>query len=211
MFRRHSLLWIALLSIAAPAASPATVVGKISNQKVVVTEETLAPGENASLSGNRPGLLVFFSGDAVELVVHGVSRRELVKRGDTLFLTVDEHSIKNVGSSKLSFVRTEFLTDGNPETWGMTGLAPNYKIILENQYARAYNIKIPAQHFEPQHTHHDRIVICLSGAQLEHILPSGEKQPSTLKSGDIAWRPGATHIGHNMGQTNLWVIAIEPK
>jgi hypothetical protein len=93
----------------------------------------------------------------------------------------------------------------------MTGLSPNYKMLLENRYARAYDIKIPAQTFEPQHTHRDRVVICLSGAELEHILPDGSKQPSTLKTGEIVWRLGATHIGHNMGHTDLWVIAIEPK
>lgn len=25
------------------------------------------------------------------------------------------------------------------------------------------------------------------------------------------WRLGATHTGHNLGHTNLWVIAVEPK
>jgi hypothetical protein len=54
-------------------------------------------------------------------------------------------------------------------------------------------------------------VVCLEGAELEHILPSGEHQPSSLKSGEIGWRPAATHIGHNMGHTDLWVLAIEPK
>jgi len=71
--------------------------------------------------------------------------------------------------------------------------------------------KIPAQTREPQHTHHDRVVVSLSGAELEHILPNGKIQPSTLKTGEVVWRLGGTHIGHNMGQTDLWVIAIEPK
>jgi hypothetical protein len=25
------------------------------------------------------------------------------------------------------------------------------------------------------------------------------------------WRPGQTHEGHNIGDTDLWAIAIEPK
>ena len=103
------------------------------------------------------------------------------------------------------------LSAGTPDTWGMTGLSPNYVMLLENQYARAYDIKIPAQTFEPQHTHHDRVVVSLSGAELEHILPDKTIQPSTLKTGEVVWRLGATHIGHNLGQTNLWVIAVEPK
>jgi hypothetical protein len=55
------------------------------------------------------------------------------------------------------------------------------------------------------------VVVSLSGAELEHILPDGTKQPSTLKTGEVVWRLGATHIGHNLGHTDLWVIAIEPK
>jgi hypothetical protein len=84
-------------------------------------------------------------------------------------------------------------------------------MLAENQYARAYDIRILPHTFEPQHTHHDRVVVCLSGAELEHILPDGTHQPSTLETGEIVWRLGATHVGHNLGTTDLWVIAVEPK
>lgn len=212
MFRRNSLLWIALSLIALPACVSATSVEKIRNEKVLVTEDTLASGETASFAGGRPGMLVFLTGNtAVIIPANGKPRKESVKRGDTLPQSADEKAIRNDGPSALSFVRIEFLTAGIDETWGMTGLSPNYKPILENQFARAYDIKIPAQTFEPQHTHHDRVVVCLAGAKLEHILPNGEKQPSTLKTGEVVWRLGATHIGHNMDRTDLWVIAIEPK
>jgi hypothetical protein len=212
MFRRDLLVWIALSLIAVPACLAATSVEKIRNEKVIVTEDTLAPGETASFEGNRPGMLVFLTGNTAEILPgHGKPCKESVKRGDTVFQSAEEKSIRNVASSALSFVRIEFLAAGINETWGMTGLSPNYKPLLENQYARAYDIKIPAQTFEPQHTHHDRVVVCLSGAKLEHILPNGEKQPSTLKTGEVVWRLGATHIGHNMGHSDLWVIAIEPK
>ena len=216
MQRTPPLVWIALSLIAVPAilTAPgyAASVERIRNQKAVVTEVTLAPGEALSLPDNRPSMLVYLTGGAAQFVTsNGKTRKESIKRGDTFYQPADEASIKNDSSSTLSFVRVAFLTAGNPETWGKAGLAPNYKVLLENQYGRAYDIKIPAQAFEPQHSHHDRVVICLSGAQLEHILPNGEKQPSTLKTGDIAWRHAATHIGHNMGHTNLWVIAVEPK
>jgi hypothetical protein len=32
-----------------------------------------------------------------------------------------------------------------------------------------------------------------------------------LKTGEIAWRRATTHVGHNLGKTDLWVIGIEPK
>lgn len=212
MICRNSLALIALALIILPASVNAGSAEKIRNQQVVVTEETLAPGETASLPDERPSMRVFLT-DGVEGITssNGIAHKTVVKRGTVFFKGGEKESIRNDGSSTLSFVRVEFLNKANPETWGMTGLAPNYKMLLENEYARAYDIKIPAQAFEPQHTHHGRVVICLAGAELEHILPNGEKQPSTLKTGEICWRLGATHIGHNMGHTDLWVIAIEPK
>ena len=203
MIGRIALALITLATIALPTSLAASGTEKVRNQQVVVTEETLAPGETASLSGDRPVMFVYLT--------DGTAAKTPVNRGDAVFYPARKKAIKNDGTSILRFVRIEFLNKPNPETWGMTGLAPNYKVLLENRYARVYNIKIPAQTFEPQHTHHDRVVVCLAGAELEHILPNGEKQPSTLKTGEIGWRPAATHIGHNMGHTDLWVIAIEPK
>jgi hypothetical protein len=212
MLNRAVLLCLAPLLTAAPAAMASSNQEKIRNDKVVVTEVSLPPGDAVSLTGKNASIVVFLdAGTAAFIAPDGSPRKEAVERGQTLALETPGESIRNSGSQTLSLVRVEFLTAGLEETWGMAGLSPHYTMILENQYARAYNIKIPAQAFEPQHTHHDRVVICLSGAELEHIQPDGTKQASTLKTGEIAWRLGATHIGHNMGHTDLWVIAIEPK
>jgi hypothetical protein len=42
-------------------------------------------------------------------------------------------------------------------------------------------------------------------------MPDGRREAATLKTGEIAWRRGVTHVGHNIGKTDLWAIAIEPK
>jgi hypothetical protein len=197
---------------AVPAAMATSSQEKIQNNKVVVTELSLSPGDGVSIPGKHAGMVVFLdAGTAAFVGALGSPRPQPVERGQILALDTPGETIRNSGSQTLNVVRVEFLTPGLQQTWSMAGLSPHYTMIVENRYARAYNIKIPAQSFEPQHTHHDRVVICLSGAELEHILPDGSKQPSTLKTGEIAWRLGATHIGHNMGHTDLWVIAIEPK
>jgi quercetin dioxygenase-like cupin family protein len=195
-----------------PAALAASSVERIRNDRVVVMEETLAPGEQDPLPEPMSSMVVYMSGGMVEVTLAGGNARtEEVKPGDTVFQEAQAGTLKNAGHAPLHFTRVEFLGAGSAETWGMTGLSPNYNILVENRYARAYDIKIPAGTFEPQHTHHDRVVVTLSGAELEHILPDGTKQPSTLKTGDVVWRLGATHVGHNLGHTDLWVIAIEPK
>ena len=211
--RRETICAALLLSVLVPAAFAATSVEKIRNDKVVVTEDTLGPGESEPLSPDRPSMLVYMNNGTAEITQGGAigEHNEAVKEGEVSFEHAGAGSIKNAGSSPLHFARIEFLTDGSSEAWGMTGLAPNYKMLLENRYARAYDIRIAAGEFEPQHTHHARVVVSLSGAKLEHILPDGTHQPSTLKSGEIVYRPAATHVGHNMGTTNLWVIAVEPK
>ena len=185
---------------------------KIRNEKVLVTEVTLAPGESEAAPAVHPSMLVYITAGTV---LHGTVRNERIPRpvdeGEVAFFDAGAQPVHNAGPMPLHFVRIDFLTDGRPETWGKAGLAPAYLMLAENQYARAYDIRILPHTFEPQHTHHDRVVVCLSGAELEHILPDGTHQPSTLETGEIVWRLGATHVGHNLGTTDLWVIAVEPK
>lgn len=212
MSRALRIVGAAICVFALPSLLAAGSVQKLKNEQVSVTEDTLPPGQAESLPATHPSMIVYLSGGSVTATGGKTGNsKTTVKRGDTVFEPAGTSSLKNSGSSNLQFVRTEFLTNGKEETWGMTGLPPNYKILVENQYGRAYDIRIAPHSYEQRHTHHARVVICFSGATLEHILPDGQKQPSTLKTGEIAWRPGATHVGHNMGSTPLWVIVIEPK
>jgi len=202
----------ALLFAAAAVPGFATTTEVFRNENVVVTEETLAPGEQETVAGEHASVVVFLSGDAVQgKYLDGRQRQDAVHRGEVLNEAAGKRIVTNTGHTPLKLVRTEFLTAGSDDTWGMTGLAPNYKLLFEDQHSRTYDIKIAAHAWEPQHTHHARVVICLSGAQLEHVLPDGSVQPSTLKTDEVAWRAGQTHKGHNLGDTDLWVIAIEPK
>lgn len=212
MHRPLSMAGTILAFAALHTSLSASSVQKLKNDKVSVTEVSLASGETESLPEAHPSMVVYLSGKSVEVASgHGTSSQGQISRGDVVIEPSGTKWLKNSGSSELKFARVEFLTPGKQETWGRTGLPPNYKLLVENRYARAYDIKIAPHTYEQRHTHHDRVVISLSGATLEHILSNGEKQPSTLKTGEIVWRPGATHVGHNMGSTPLWVIAIEPK
>jgi len=183
--------------IAAAAAAPdlpalraheKLLATRVRNDKVAVVDTVLHPGETAH--AEHPAIAVNPSD------------------GNVAFTST---AIRNTGTADQHLILTEFLTPGAHETWGATGLAPNYKVVLENDLARVYEIRIPAGTKEPQHTHHNRVVVCLSGAIIKHLMPDGREEESTLKTGEIVFRPGGTHIGQNLGQTDLWVIAIEPK
>ena len=200
----------AILVCLAIVASAAVQTEKLRNDKVAAFDCTLRPGE--TLIGKRPGVTVYFQGGSLEIAPEGGKAQKIaVKPGDTVFRPAQAGVVKNTGASEIHFARVDFLGSGGSETWGTTGLSPNYKLLFENSYTRVYDIRIPAGTREPQHTHKNRVVVCLSGAQLRHLMPDGREEPSTLQTGEIAWRLGATHIGQNLGATDLWVIAIEPK
>lgn len=195
-----------------PAAPALSETEALRNDKVTVTRSTTKPGGTKTMSGQYSSVTVYFSSGSLEIIpAAGKPRRVTVKRGDVVFQTAEARVVRNIGSSDVAFARIDFLGSGNPEMWGNAGLSPNYTMPLENQYTQAYDIRIPAGMREPQHSYKDRVVVCLSGAELSHLLPDGRDEPSTLKTGEIAWRRGGTHIGRNPGKTDLWVIAVEPK
>ena len=182
------------------------------NEKVLVSEFSLKPGETLRVDGRHSSLTVYFDSGSMEFLSRDGRREKLgIKRGDVAFAAAQAGDISNTGTAAMKFVRTEFLTEGDAATWGVAGLSPNYRLLIENRYTRAYEIRISAGSREPQHTHKARVVICLSGATLKHLMPDGREESSTLKTGEVVWREGGTHIGQNLGATDLWVIAVEPK
>ncbi|HEX4066257.1 MAG TPA: hypothetical protein VHZ09_09560 [Acidobacteriaceae bacterium] len=202
------LAFSALALVAAvPVSRAADTAPIIQNTQVRVTEDTLQPGQSKTLSDSRPSVIVCFEGDRVSIGL----KKDRLDRGEAVFLSAETRHIRNSGSRPLHFVRVAFLDAGSSEVWGMDGLPPSYKILLENRYTRVYNISIPAHSYGPRHTQHGRVVMVLSGAELQEILPDGQRQPSTLKTGEIVWHAASTHVGHNIGDTNLWVIIVEPK
>ena len=210
-------LGLALILFPAACALAGNQYEKIRNEKVLVVEQTLAPGETLSVSNGRAAVLVYLNAGLIESIPYsaGIPWTNTVQRGKVVFQpSVDDSSaktIKNAGSTTLHMVTTTYLGNGGSETWSTNGLAPNYQLLFENQYGRVYDIRMAAGKSEPLHSHHDRVVVCLSGAELMHEMPDGRKETATLKTGEIAWRLAATHVGHNLGKTDLWVIAIEPK
>jgi len=198
---RVTALLAAVLATAAAAETE-----KIRNAHALVFEDTLAPGESRSFGGELPAVTVYTTQGSIGIA----GAASTVRSGEVKFAAPGPVTLKNTGSGPLRFVRVEFPGKGSDETWGNTGI-PHYQLLLENRYARIYNIKVAAGATEPMHTHKDRVVICLSGATIVHTTPEGRSEPATLTTGQIDWRAGATHVGHNTGKTDLWVVAIEPK
>jgi hypothetical protein len=212
MYRVIMLAAVGVLCASAGGSLHASTTEDFKNEKVVVTEVKLAPGEQEAINGRHPSVVVYLAGYEARIkFADGKAKRESIVRGETLREPAEAGVLTNTGHEPLHLVRVEFLTDGSKEIWARSGFAPTSQMIFEDKLSRTYNIRVVAHAWEPLHSHHDRVVVCLEGARLEHILPDGTVQQSTLKTDEVSWRPAQTHKGHNLGDTNLWVVAIEPK
>ena len=207
-------LCVFTLAVGVIVAAPAAETEKLRNDRVAVYEGAMQPGATVTVDRNVASVTVYSQGGTVEVAIEGEKpTKTAVKRGDVVFRPAKRQVLRNAGSTEVRFVRVEFLGSGTPKAapWGAEGLSPNYRVLVENQYARVYNIAIPAGTDEPQHSHKDWVVVCLMGSQIMHLMPDGRREPSSLKTGETAWRRGGTHIGQNLGKTNFWAIAVEPK
>jgi hypothetical protein len=200
----------AWMMCAAPVV--AATVEDFRNEKVVVTEVKLAPGEDEAINGLHPSVVVYLAGYEAQIKFgDGEVKRESIVRGETLREPAEAGVLTNTGREALHLVRVEFLTAGSGEIWGRTGLSPGNQMIFEDEESRTYNIRLEAHGREPEHSHHARVAVCLSGAQIEHTLPDGSVHAANLKTDEVTWRPAETHKGQSLSDTNLWVVAIEPK
>jgi hypothetical protein len=212
MWQRTALIGLIVCFAADFGPAKALTMEDLKNDKVAVTEVTLAPGEHEAIDGHHASVVVYMEGHEARIqFADGKAKRESIVRGETLHEPAEAGVLINTGNVPLKLVRVEFLTAGNSEMWGRDGMAPTSQMIFEDKMSRTYNIRLAAHASEPEHTHHDRVVVCLEGAKLEHILPDGTVQASTLKTDEVTWRPGQTHKGRNLSDTNLWVVAVEPK
>jgi hypothetical protein len=193
-------------------ASACSHTERIRNDRVAVFEERLRPGQALPLRGDLPSVSVYFEGGELETQSPGgAPRKESVRRGAALFQPPGGRTVKNLGTSEIRWVRIDLVGSGSQESWDRRGLPPRYQLLFENQHVRAYDIRMVQGGSEPLHTHQDRVVVCLNGAELVHRMPDGRQESSSLKTGEIAWRRGSTHVGQNVGDSDLWAIAVEPK
>jgi hypothetical protein len=208
--RSSCLVIIAVLAVS--AVSFGREIEKVRNDKIIVWEDDLEAGEAVPASAGRPALMVYLSYGRLDVFSQGATPTKVdAKPGKLRFETTGFREIRNSDSSPLRLLRIEFPDRGSPERWGRSGLSSHYQVLFENDLVRVYDIFIPANSNEPQHTHKERVVACLSGAELTHLFPDGRTEISTLKTGEVVWRKGSTHIGQNHSANDFHAIAIEPK
>lgn len=85
------------------------------------------------------------------------------------------------------------------------------KVILENQFVRVFEIRVPPGVAEAMHSHGRGLTIALSDYDNETKTPDGRVNHGHSKFGDVRWAEPVTHEARNVGSTEQHVIRIELK
>jgi hypothetical protein len=88
----------------------------------------------------------------------------------------------------------------------------NYKLIIDNQFVRVVEARIPAATEEKPHRHLKGVSVCLTDYTLEsRILPDGPWVRNERKVGTTYWSDASLHQVRNVGATTSHTIRIELK
>jgi hypothetical protein len=88
----------------------------------------------------------------------------------------------------------------------------NYKLIIDNQFVRVLEARIPVGTEEKPHRHLKGVSVCLTEYTLEsRILPDGPWVRNERKAGTTYWSDAGLHQVRNVGPTTSHTIRIELK
>ncbi len=88
----------------------------------------------------------------------------------------------------------------------------NYKLILDNQFVRVIEARVPPGTVEPPHRHMRGVSVCMTEYTIEsRAVPNGEWVRSERKLGTVYWSDASLHQLRNVGETTSHTIRIELK
>ena len=94
----------------------------------------------------------------------------------------------------------------------MKVIPENYKLLIDNQFVRVLEARIPAGTEEKPHRHLKGVSVCLTEYTLEsRILPDGPWVRNARKVGTTYWSDASLHQVRNVGTTTSHTIRIELK
>jgi hypothetical protein len=88
----------------------------------------------------------------------------------------------------------------------------NYKLIIDNQFVRVIEARVPPGTVEPPHRHMRGVSVCMTEYTVEsRAVPDGEWVRSERKLGTVYWSDASLHQLRNVGKTTSHTIRIELK
>ncbi len=86
-----------------------------------------------------------------------------------------------------------------------------YKLILENDRVRVFDVRFtPGQRAE-MHGHPDHVIYVISDYTLNLMMPDGTSQEVPLKAGQAFWMKAGPHAAENIGKTEGHALVVELK
>ncbi len=90
-------------------------------------------------------------------------------------------------------------------------LIETQKLMMENQFVRVIDVRVPAGYAEPRHSHGRGVTIALTDYDNETRVEGAQWSKSHTKFGDVKWADPVTHEARNTGTTEQHVIRVELK
>jgi D-alanyl-D-alanine dipeptidase len=91
-------------------------------------------------------------------------------------------------------------------------LLDTQKVMMENQFVRVIEVRVPAGVAEAMHSHGRGVTVALTDYDNETRTAGGQWSKSHTKFGEVKWAAGpVTHEARNTGTTAQHVIRIELK
>ncbi len=86
-----------------------------------------------------------------------------------------------------------------------------YKLIMENDRTRVFDVRFKPGQKAAMHTHPDHIIYVISDYTLNLMLPDGSQQEVPLKAGQAFWMNAGPHAAENIGKTEGHALVVELK
>ncbi|MGD9902123.1 MAG: hypothetical protein AB7U83_01540 [Vicinamibacterales bacterium] len=88
----------------------------------------------------------------------------------------------------------------------------NYTVLLENQFVRVIEARVPPGTVEKPHRHYRGVSVCMTEYTVEsRILPEGDWVRSERRLGTVYWSESSLHVLRNVGKTTSHTIRVELK
>jgi len=86
-----------------------------------------------------------------------------------------------------------------------------YKVVIENERVRVLEYRDSPGQRTSAHYHPDYVLCALSSFRRKLTLSGGREAVVDVKTGQVVWGNGQSHIGENVGDTDTHVLIVELK
>jgi quercetin dioxygenase-like cupin family protein len=87
----------------------------------------------------------------------------------------------------------------------------NYKLLMENDSVRVFDIRIPPGESIAMHAVGPSVIYVFNDGRLRHTYADGKVEEKIAKAGAVVWDEAETHETKNVGDTDIHSLKIELK